>query len=345
MAKRVSVQNWLATSARGDFIGAVACVAATDTTWNIDILGNPPASRDPANFRANYAMVDNFNNGASCTFSFGPFSYTVGRYDRRVFAFPQNTTSCSLALSSGQVNVTFAETREILNEASDQFAIQQAANQFVTYTWVTKAAGGNQLATDQNKNLSLINAAAQNYSLLGIAAASIPNGWYNPEVCNDGTGRWSIVPNGADQINSLWTAANPLKLSQGDKIDLGCDGAQWRVKGRASFESAEITMTASATDTQAHGMFKRPSQIKVWLRCKIAELNYAANEEIYLGSPATIVVGGTVAVVPYSVDATNISVVRNPSFAVLAIPNKTTFVVTTITAANWRMFWRAYWDL
>jgi len=340
MTKRVAVQTWQATSNAGDYIAQVACVAATDTSWVIDILGNPPATREAGNFKVQYALVDNFANGAACTFSFGPFTYTVARYTRQAFAFPTNQGQCALTLSAGQVNITFAQRRELLNESADAFAIQQAANQFVTYTWITKSAGGGQAATDQNKNISLSNASAQNYTLLGIAGSSIVNGWFNPIIANDGAGRWSIVPNGSDQINSIYTAAIPLQLSTGDKVEFWCDGSQWRAKGTVSYFSGQQVMTAAGTLTLAHGLAKIPNAIELWCECITAEFGYSIGDFLaldYFELSAGVQFG--TAMTP---DATNINVRYGSAGAGFAIPNKTTGASQNTTNANWRLHIRAY---
>jgi hypothetical protein len=336
----VSVVDWQATDERGKFVGSVALAAGTT-----DIaLQTGSLFRGEQRVTPRWVLVDNLANNANVPVSFGPFSYTVPRYQREVFKIPVPLATFRAVVSTGTVVVTFAEERDSLIAGADQFAIQQAANQFVSYLWQTLTVGRAQIVSDQNTNLNLTNAGAQNYSLLGIGATPIPNGWFNPEVKNTGAGRWSIVPSGADQINSLWTNANPLRLSTRDSVRLWCDGAQWQATGTISFASAQQAHPGlGGLITVAHGLVRTPVDYDMFLQCTTADTGYAIGDEILV--PKNAFDGTRCQLGSVYADATNLYFRANNNFAGATVANKTTGASVNVLMTSWRIVLRASLDL
>jgi hypothetical protein len=332
LVKRVAITqvlNWQATDERGDYVATVVCPVGVN---NIAIQTGS-LYRGENKISPRYMLVDNLANNANVGLVFGPFTYTVPRFTREVFRIPISTAMVEVTVSTGTVNVTVAENADGLVAGADQFAIQQAADQFVTYQWLTKTAGGSQLTTDQNFNLNLSAATAQNYNLLAIGG-STPNGWYNPRVKNSGVGRWSLVPNGANQINGIWTAANPLRLSQDDQIDFWCDGSQWRAHGTISYSNLAQSSALGATLTNAHGLNVVPDLVRAFLVCNAAEGGYAIGDRILLSSMAGYD-SATQNNTTIQVDATNIIVIKPAAGSGYRFHNKTTRATFVATTANW----------
>lgn len=343
MTKLVSNISWKPVSERGDeFAALIACDSSVDTTWQIQLQGT---SYDNAfNLVPQYVCIDNSNNNSIATLSYGIFTgLQVQQFSRKTFKLPYNSPNIIIGSPSGIVNVYIANYANIIPDDANLQAIQTAAGQNVVYTFKTILNTTGQVATDGNKNIYLSNAVAQNYTLQGIIAASVPNGFYNPMIKNIGAGPWSIVPTVADGINGgTYTNAAPLILNQGDSIELRCDGAAggWTARGHISFTSAEITIANAAGSTIAHGLGIKP-EVELWMRNKTAELGYVAGQEVLIGNMLSVI-GGSATHEGLTADATNIILRQNNgSETARSLQNLTTGTVTTITAANWRYFFKA----
>jgi hypothetical protein len=332
MARNVAVQTWQPCDSKGGVVASIPLVFATDPTWNVNIRNT--SFRD-VSVNVAYVMVDNYANGLTQTVNMGPFTYTVPAYNRAVYKIPPSSTTVIVSLSA-DCNIILAneEAFPYLASAADEIAIQQASQAFVSYTWLGVAAGRNQALTDQNRNLLLSNAGAQNYSLLSIAGSSIPNGYYNPLIRNGGAGRWSIVPNGANQINSIWTAANPLRLTQDDQVEFWCDGSQWLARGIISNSALSQSAALGATLTFAHGLVKEPEIARVFLRCTTAEFNYSIGDRVFLTETGGYD-GASQNNVTVLKDATNVVVIKPAAGSGYRIRDKNLRTTAVITVANW----------
>lgn len=331
----VPISNWTATDERGDYVGSVVCPVGTS-----DIpIQQGTVFRGENKIVPRYMLIDNLANNANVGLVFGPFTYSVPRFTREVYRLPIPLASVRVTVATGSVLVTFAENSDGLVAGADQFAIQQAADQFVTYQWLTKTAGGAQLTTDQNFNLNLSAATAQNYTLLAIGA-STPNGWFNPEIHNTGVGRWSIVPAGANQINGTFTNANPLRLSTNDKVALWCDGSAWRASGRISFSEASLSSALGATLTQAHGLVREPDHVEVFLRCTTAEFNYSVGDRVLLTQTGGFD-GASQNNITVLKNATNITIIKPAAGSGYRIRDKTLRTTAVVTVGSWTIDYEA----
>ncbi len=104
----------------------------------------------------------------------------------------------------------------------------------------------------------------------------------------------------------------------------------------ADYESGEQTVTADTLLTLAHSLGAMPSFVELRLRCKTADLNYAADEEVI--SPE---INDSATDVGYSLsaDSTNIYITQGATIPLL---DKSTFNKGNITVANWRWLVRAW---
>lgn len=167
---------------------------------------------------------------------------------------------------------------------------------------------------------------------LSLPSGAAAGNGFNIEVYQLGTGGYIIAANGADRILSKGSSLASIEMfNVGDGGRLVCDGATpavWSWKGRRTHTS--LIASTISTDTAApHGLGVAPDFTKVQLICGIINLNYAVNDVVELGFPQ-INAGGGFVMLP---DATNLNF--KTANTAIGIPNKTTFIVTAITTADW----------
>lgn len=124
-------------------------------------------------------------------------------------------------------------------------------------------------------------------------------------------------------------------------VDINGAGAL-RVNGLLSrFESAEQTCpAATGTLSVAHGGTRVPDVLYAVLRCKTAELGYAVGDEIQLLNQSQNIARDTL----IGANATNVFARFEMSGAMTpAIRNFSTGAWTAVTAANWRVVFKAHW--
>lgn len=204
------------------------------------------------------------------------------------------------------------------------------------FTGINVGVSIGQALTNNTLNLIFTNAAPATYSLLSLATTNIA--YYIP-IGNYGTSTVTIQPNGADTINGLFTAANPLVLRPGDGGVLSTDGVGWFYVGSQSYESAELAIVSGAVSsgTFAHGLFKKPTNAKTVLRCKTAELNYAVSDELDFGLIAYWNGANINSSLVMVVDATNIYYATQGGVLQYAIPDKNLGGMANITPARWKL--------
>lgn len=107
-----------------------------------------------------------------------------------------------------------------------------------------------------------------------------------------------------------------------------------------SFTSSEISISAGGTSTQSHSLSGIPKIIFVVLRCKTSELGYSVGDEVlYTNAGDDFATNSGVAV---TFDATNMVSIIGSS-GQIALLNKTTGTLATITNNSWRIVVRAYY--
>lgn len=142
-----------------------------------------------------------------------------------------------------------------------------------------------------------------------------------------------IDPNASETIDGVATRRG----CAGTRVTIVCDGSNWRTAvGSYFYNSGRQTITLSGALTLPHQLGKRPFQIDTLLRCQTDQHNYTAGDILpvsVIGNYGTA--GATQLGASLVLDATNINL--RYSDAGFIIPNKTTGVTSTITAANWQL--------
>ncbi len=334
----VQIFEWQVCDDRKPLPACVATVTCLATDSPVSIGIDNISLRD-VSIPVEWVLIDNYANGTTQTVNMGPLTKVVAAYSRAVYRVPRQARAISLTLDA-DVNVIVSNVQDFLEAAADEIAIQQAANQFVSYPWITLTAGRAQLqATDQNRNLLLSAATAQNYTLLD--ATSLPNGYLNPHIRNAAAGRWSIVPLAGQTINGIWTNANPLMLSQENSIMLSNDGGQWQARGHISFKTPQQTISAAGGLTIAHGLNVVPSGFGTFGECIAANVGYSIGQRTQVPShsdnTSRISWAGVVC------DNTNVNI-RFGNSATPDVTNFTTGARTVITTASWRYVVDCWYD-
>lgn len=337
MTKSVQTLDWQ-SSPDGHWGALVAVDSSVDTIWIINLLTSQPAQFSENNARPRFVVVDNIANNAIAFVAFGVFVFAVSQYTRKTFPIPAGTRGVTVTATVGTVNV-FITTDLVPPDDSNQLAIITASQATVLYTPVTYSGTVTAALTDNNKQIIFVPTIANMlYNLRAIGTTPIASGWLS-FVANRGTKTVTITPAGADVINQLAS----LVLGPGDSGYIFCDGATWYFFGHLSFDSAEFAVT-SATVLAAvnHGMGKIPDVLEPWLRCKVANLNYAIGDEVRVSilsswsgfGPAVLGAWANTtqlgASVPTGIPANNFSLAA-----------KGTGVQTSITDADWKFFIRA----
>ena len=118
-------------------------------------------------------------------------------------------------------------------------------------------------------------------------------------------------------------------------------GVKWAAPAYTpSFTSSEQTVTVPSALNVAHGLGSVPSLVRVVLRCKTIEGNYAVNDEIMV--EATLVETNSSGTgVQVAVDATNVTILTGQTN--IQIKDKVTPATSVaITPGNWRYIVRAW---
>jgi len=101
----------------------------------------------------------------------------------------------------------------------------------------------------------------------------------------------------------------------------------------AGTDLAQNPIAIGTSVTQAHGLGAAPTFFKWRLECLTAELNYSIGDVLDMTSWSATSSGNWFA--PLVVDATNFTLISGN--ASISIYNKTTFALTTLTPANWKL--------
>lgn len=180
------------------------------------------------------------------------------------------------------------------------------------------------------------------------ASSTLFDGW-KVRITRQGAGRVDCVRNGTDTIITQGTAVTTLSLpSVSDSGQLVMDKANTRFfwRGFRSFESTEIALAVSVNDLQSHNLGVIPRYYTLHARNKTAELGYGANDEFEIGMAVD---GGAIQrehLLVMDNGAAQGLVLLGTLSAVSMVQtlNRTTpaTVISVTTAANWKIFWRAW---
>lgn len=195
-----------------------------------------------------------------------------------------------------------------------------------------KTSGYAMLAADKGSEIQF---SAAGVTLGLLAAATAGNGATLVIRNAAASGDVTLDPNGAETLDGLATR----QLRPGNRVIIRCDGAGWAtVAGDYSFTTAEISIVAAATSTDAHGLGGMPDRIKTILRCKTADLGYAVGDDVE--APLAFYNGYESNNAQVFANATNLKSVQGSTRWWIA--HATTGVVTLITPASWKMVIKAW---
>lgn len=150
---------------------------------------------------------------------------------------------------------------------------------------------------------------------------------FKPDTTNTGVTSLNVNGLGAKTLKALGTAdlaAGRILASQ--IIEAVYDGTNFQLVNETNrFDIGETSLAVGLIVNVAHSLARAPSLVRAVLRCKTAELGYSVGNEI-TAPDLFFAAGGS---------ATNVFIV-----CANATPNilrKDTFVLDTITAANWKV--------
>ena len=269
--------QWFPTSQASAYAASLQLNATTDLIWRIN-CNTTVLANDGHTIVPHFMVVDNILNGANSTVTFGPFTFVVAAYQRQTFTLPDNTQLIQFTLTSGLTIVTFSEM-DVKADSQNSLLIQQTAVKTLIYSFVPYNSNQAQLASDLNTTTNFKPVAADiQYTLLPISTTPVSNGWLQ-FIKNNGTKKTSIVPNGGDTINGVFTAGAPIVLNPGDTGILQSDGTQWYYQGKITsiFPDAAFTL-ASNTTVFTHGLGKAPDILRIRFTCSIANIGYAVGD-------------------------------------------------------------------
>jgi hypothetical protein len=337
LAQQVQSVQWVPINNNaGLSVAIVSCDGSVSNDWVIQPNGTDN-SGDAVNAVA--FSVDNTANINLCTVIFGPFELTVAPFTRQTFPIPNLTGSVEILITAGVVTVIFFQSASEIPDAANLLAIQKAAAPTLTFPVVPVTASRAQQASDYGSTLLFSSGAGLNYTLL--AANSLTNG-ASTTFSNKGTNIVQVIPNGADTINGIYNAANPLILYPGDHVDFFCDGATFWASGEIAWESNEMALVVSTLYNPTHTLRVVPKHYEIFLRCKVANQGYNPGDELLFSTGYGSQQDGT--------GQSSVSIVFSASNMNLRIPNwnvNPTVINSTNTYGNialvdWVFFVRAY---
>jgi len=348
MTRSVNNLTWVPVSSDSNEFAAVLSIDSTlDTAWTVALNTGSliQASGTDHAIKPKVMTVDNIANNGVVTVTINPFSWTVPPYTRTNFPIPSGNIVVAFGVTVGAISVTFSES-SFAPDLSNQLKIQQTAVTVAQFPYVKYNTNTTMLVSDLNSVVQFNPSVAMTYAMLPIAGTPVQNGAFFL-VENRGTAQVSLVPNGANLLNVLYSASKPLILLPGDSGTISCDGSNWFFRGLASYESPEIAFAATpglaSIVTTNYPSTTPLAQIRaqIGMRCKVTDLGFAVGAEIwngtgYNGSGGAYNFGHQF----YMTDAQTIKIYNDNAIG-FGIKRYDTGVQANLTLANWRVFIRA----
>lgn len=132
------------------------------------------------------------------------------------------------------------------------------------------------LASEHMKVFRVINATT-----ITLPTYSDSGDFFQCSVINVGSATVTLKGDGAEIIRAPGGARNTVTLpSLGDHITV-VNGANWETMSlRATFESAEQSITDGANHTVAHNLGVQPHRVETFIRNKTTELGFSVGDEV-----------------------------------------------------------------
>ena len=181
------------------------------------------------------------------------------------------------------------------------------------------------------------------FSAAGVTLAMLPvvdagNGGLIAVRNAAASGDVTLNPDGSETLDGFATR----KLRPGDCVLLRCDGSAWHtLTGDYGYDSGELTITSGGALTLAHGLNRRPWQMRTYLRCKTAESSWAIGDEIEVTVASTGSGFGTHRAMGVRSDDTNIVIRYGSGTSAFGYVVAGTGAEANLTNANWRLIVKA----
>lgn len=324
MTQNISNLTWLPLAGtRGDWGAFEQVSAQIDQTWIFNCAGATNDQGD--NIEVRQLTVENINNNGNVKLTYGPLSFIVPPYSRQTFPVPYGLKSLRVDIDAGTATIMFLQN-PAASDAANQLLIQQTAVKTLIYGYVNYNVSVTQSKDDVNKNVLFTPTLADmNYSLLSIGGDGIGNGWFQ-YVKNLGTKKVTIVPDGGDTINTVYTSVIPIVLYPGDHGFISSDGIVWFFDGKLSFVSDLFSVTTHYTKQFTHNLNCYPLNFVLRGVCKVANGGYVPGDRVAMnlvGTSSTTRIAGMV----YN-DKMNMSLLIDAGFAFISQGTTNAYALT-----------------
>lgn len=181
------------------------------------------------------------------------------------------------------------------------------------------------------------------FSAAGVTLAMLPvvdaeNGGLAAIRNAAASGDVTLNPDGGETLDGFATR----KLRPGDCVLLRCDGSAWHtVCGDYGYDSGELTITSGGALTLAHGLGRRPWQMRTYLRCKVADNGWAIGDEIEVTVASTGPGFGTHRAMGLRSDDTNIVLRYGSGASAFGYVAASTGSEASLTNTSWRLIVKA----
>lgn len=285
--------------AEGDFIYSSASAA-----W---LLQNP---RTESPFEFSAVPV---GNAMVATLKAGGWFFRNATLGTGGFEYVKTDTDLTLTISSGS---TLGTVNAVQSEV-----LARVVNDAGTLRLTAENIAGGMDASETG----LISTTAEG----GAGAADSATVIYSGTAVASKAYRVAGVARSTQATAGTWTSAPSLVQGSGGHALKGLSASN-------RFVSAEQTITGNSVLNVAHGLGFVPSMVRVTLRCKTAEFNYVADDEVEVNYNY----GPGVQYTSVASNATNVSIILQG--AQPTVLNKSTQALQNITLANWRWVVRAW---
>ena len=201
---------------------------------------------------------------------------------------------------------------------------------------VVAASGAHIMAASDLGREICFSAAGVTLAMLPVANAG--NGGLIAVRNMAASGDVTLDPDGSETLDGFATR----KLRPGDCVLLRCDGGAWHtLAGDYTYDSGELTITSGGLLTLAHGLNRRPWQMRTYLRCKTTDSGWAVGDEVEVTVASTGTGFGTHRAMGLRSDDTNIAIRYGGGASAFGYAFASTGVEASLVNTSWRLIVKA----